>query len=120
MDNSLFIENFIYVVVIIAAIILFFFVVGIIVAIIFSAFTQSRDGVNFSTRLKCSFGFHQGEWIKDDCTGCYQSRRCLFCEIIEERERHGKPISGRTLRTLWKSYCERCGAELGNWDGGSD
>jgi len=120
MDNSLLMENFFFVVVIIAAIIFFFFVVGIIVAIIFAAYTQSRDGVNFSTRLKCSCGFHQGEWIKDDCSGCYQSRRCMFCEITEERERHGRPISGRTLRTFWNSYCERCGAYLGSSGGGDD
>jgi hypothetical protein len=101
MDNSLFMENFIYVVVIIAA-------------IIFSAFTQSRDGVNFSTRLKCSFGFHQGEWVTDGCAGCYQSCICTFCEITDQRVRHEGPIS------WWNNHCKRCGAYLGYQGGGDD
>jgi hypothetical protein len=66
-------DTLIFVVGIIAAIIFFLFVVGIIVAIIFGAYAQSRDGVNFSTRLKCSFGFHQGEWITYDCSGCIKA-----------------------------------------------
>ncbi len=113
MDNSLLMENFLFVVVIIAAIIFFLFVVGIIVAIIFAAYTQSRDGVNFSTRLKCSFGFHQGEWITYDCSGCYQSRSCMFCEITEQREWHKIPLS-------WNNHCKRCGAYLPYKGGGDD
>jgi eukaryotic-like serine/threonine-protein kinase len=54
MDNSLLMENFFVVV----GIIFFFVVVGIIVAIIFAAYTQSRDGVNFFTKLKCLLQMH--------------------------------------------------------------
>jgi hypothetical protein len=113
MDNSLFMEHFLYVVVIIAAIILFFFVVGIIVAIIFGAYTTSRDGVSFSTRLKCSFGFHQGAWLTYDCAGCYQSRSCMCCEITEQRERHKIPLSSN-------NHCTRCGAYFPYHGGGDD
>jgi hypothetical protein len=85
MDNSLFMEHFIYG---IAAIILFFFFVGIIGAIIFAAYKQLPESMSFSARLKCLCGFHQGEWTK---IGCYQRRYCISCGELQDQEKHRWP-----------------------------
>ncbi len=69
--------------------------------------------MNFFTKLKCLLQMHEGEWTTDGLSGCWQRYRCIYCEITEQRVRHGRPISGRTLRTLWNYYCERCGEYLG-------
>ncbi len=64
--------------------------------------------------LWCSIGIHQREWTTAGGSGCWQSRRCKVCGIIEQRERHSWFHHGEWTTAdgsgCWQSRrCKVCG-----------
>lgn len=103
---------------------------------------QQKVTATFFTKLKCLLQMHEGEWTTDGLPGCWQTYKCKYCGVIEQRERHTWPPNddgeyfqhgscetrvtclrcGKTESTgikhagrlsWYENYCKRCGEYLG-------